>query len=179
MTIDPKLRLSLFLTALVAASGASAWARVGDSLLVPAPGEPIAITETDPALDDPMVTITEPTPGEEAVPAPVAATPEPAVAARQQPVVMPSAEPRMEPSITITRPRITVDERIQADVIELLAHSPNLGGKIGVVSADSVVTLTGYTSTSGQAWRAGNYARGVEGVKYVVNEIRPRVGGSI
>jgi osmotically-inducible protein OsmY len=39
--------------------------------------------------------------------------------------------------------------------------------------------LTGYTSTVGQATRAGWDARSVMGVKYVQNHIRPRVGGSV
>jgi hypothetical protein len=32
-------------------------------------------------------------------------------------------------------------------------------------------------ATSGQAWRAGRDVGRVEGVRQVVNEIRPRVGG--
>ena len=46
-------------------------------------------------------------------------------------------------------------------------------------SRDAVVTLTGYTVTAGQAHRAGRYAGSVEGVKYVQNEIRARIGGSV
>jgi hypothetical protein len=81
-----------------------------------------------------------------------------------------------EPSITVTEQRLTNDERIQGQVMDVLANDPHLSGKIGVVSDDAVVTLNGYTSTAGQARRAGRDAHAVDGVRYVVNEIRPRVG---
>jgi osmotically-inducible protein OsmY len=74
--------------------------------------------------------------------------------------------------------RMSEDERLQSVVMDRLARS-NLTGKIGVESHDSVVTLTGWTSTVGQADRAGRYARGVTGVRYVENLIRPRVGGMV
>jgi osmotically-inducible protein OsmY len=45
-----------------------------------------------------------------------------------------------------------------------------------VESHDAVVTLTGYTTTGGQAMRAARAAGSVQGVRYVQNEIRPRVG---
>jgi len=80
--------------------------------------------------------------------------------------------------ITIEDRRLTLDERIQSDVMDKLASAPNISGKIGVESKDAVVTLTGYTSTSAQAYRAGRYAGSVEGVKYVQNDIRGRIGGS-
>jgi hypothetical protein len=84
-----------------------------------------------------------------------------------------------QPPLTIEERRLSLDERIQGDVMDALLHAPNISGKIGVESRDAVVTLTGYTSTRGQAYRAGNAAGGVMGVKYVQNEIRPRIGGSI
>jgi hypothetical protein len=80
--------------------------------------------------------------------------------------------------ITIEDRRMTLDERIQSDVMDKLASAPNISGKIGVESKDAVVTLTGYTSTSAQAYRAGRYAGSVEGVKYVQNDVRGRIGGS-
>lgn len=102
---------------------------------------------------------------------------------REPPGVAPAtraAEPHAtQPPITVEERHLTIDERIQAEVIDKLAQAPNLSGKIGVESHDAVVTLSGWTTTSGQAHRAGRYARSVEGVKYVQNEIRPRVGGSI
>jgi hypothetical protein len=82
-------------------------------------------------------------------------------------------------SIIVEERRPSEDERIQMTVIDKLAASPNLSGKIGVVTNGSVVTLTGYTTTAGQAWRAGRAAGSVAGVKYVQNEIRARIGGSV
>jgi osmotically-inducible protein OsmY len=81
--------------------------------------------------------------------------------------------------ITVEERRLTEDERIQSAVMDRLASNSRLSGKIGVESRDAVVTLTGYTSTAGQAYRAGREAHGVLGVKYVQNEIRPRIGGSV
>ena len=84
-----------------------------------------------------------------------------------------------QPAITIEQRRLSNDERIQAQVMDRIAAMRNVSGKIGVESNDAVVRLTGYTSTSGQAYRAGREASSVMGVKYVQNEIRPRVGGSV
>jgi hypothetical protein len=176
MTLQPKLRKPL-LAAVLAAFAASSWAAYEyNSTLVPAPSAEAQprIIESDgttttvatPIVLEPneTVVIIDERPG--AVPAPVVAS-SPAI---------PAAD-RSEPAIEVTKPRLTPDQRIQADVMDLLARNPNLSGQIGVVSADRVVTLTGWTTTSGQAWRAGRDARGVEGVRHVVNEIRPRVGG--
>jgi len=80
-----------------------------------------------------------------------------------------------EASMTITEQRLT-DERIQAKVMEVLANNPELSGKVGVESKDQVVNLSGYLMTSGQVMRAGREASKVQGVRYVVNEIRPRLG---
>jgi len=87
-------------------------------------------------------------------------------------------EGSLQPPITIEERRLTLDERIQGNVMDVLL-SQNLSGKIGVESQDAVVTLTGYTTTVGQAQRAGRYAASVEGVSAVQNQIRPRVGGSV
>src|SRR5262249_33995961 len=84
-----------------------------------------------------------------------------------------------QPPVTLETRRLTLDERIQADVIDAVYKVPNIAGKIGVESHDSVVTLTGYTTTGGMAWRAARAAGSVEGVRYVQNEIRPRVGPTI
>lgn len=107
-------------------------------------------------------------PGEEVVVAPQlppaqSAPPAPAVAEAQ-------------PPITIEERRLATDERIQLDVIDRLASATDISGKIGVETKDQVVTLTGHTTFQIQADRAARYARGVEGVKYVQNEIRPRMG---
>ena len=157
------------LAALLAAFTASAWAAYEyNSSLVPV-YEPAPVT---------TITTTTTT----TVPAPLALDPnETIVTTTEETRVLPAPRaPVVERSvqhIEVPAPRLTVDQRIQADVMDLLARNPNLSGQIGVVSADRVVTLTGWTATSGQAWRAGRDARGVEGVRHVVNEIRPRVGG--
>jgi osmotically-inducible protein OsmY len=80
-----------------------------------------------------------------------------------------------EPSITVTELRL-LDQRIQADVMNVLARNPELTGRVVVESRDQVVNLSGYLATHGQIRRAGRDAGQVRGVKYVVNEIRPRVG---
>jgi len=85
----------------------------------------------------------------------------------------------VQPGITVESRRLALDERIQAQVMDKLASNDRLGGKIGVESHDAVVRLTGYTRTVGQAWRAERDARSVIGVRYVQNEIRARVGGSV
>ena len=83
------------------------------------------------------------------------------------------------PPILVEERRLTEDERIQAEVMDRLATNSRLDGKIGVESRDSVVRLSGWTRTVGQARHAERDARSVYGVKYVQNEIRPRVGGSV
>lgn len=79
------------------------------------------------------------------------------------------------PSITVTEQRL-IDQRIQADVMRVLAANGGLTGKVVVESADQVVTLSGHLATQGQVRMAGRDARGVNGVRHVVNEIRTRVG---
>lgn len=81
-----------------------------------------------------------------------------------------------QPPVTVEQRRLTLDERIQGNVMDAIYNMPNINGKIGVESHDAVVTLTGYTTTGGQAWRAAREAGKVTGVRYVQNEIRPRVG---
>jgi hypothetical protein len=173
MTARPQLRLPVLALAL-AVTGASSWATYerGNSSLVPA-YEPRPLVQEVPAVvanDQGLA------PNEQVVieTQTVVTTAEPEPAPRHLAPV--SEIPPREPAITIEQQRLTLDERIQADVIDLLARNPNLSGKIGVVTQDAVVTLTGYTTTSGMAWRAGREARGVQGVRHVVNEIRPRVG---
>jgi len=170
MTFAPKLRLSLLAVAL--ASAASTWAayELRDSTYIPA----VTVTSEQAVI--------APAPAPVVVERPAVVVQEPAVVVYEPapaPTPVVTAAPYQEPAITITKPRITEDQRIQADVIDLLARNPNLSGKIGVESMDRVVTLSGYTSTVGQAYRAGRDARSVVGVRYVKNEIRPRVGGSV
>jgi hypothetical protein len=170
MNNRPKLRTSILLTAL-AACAATAWATnttLSNSSYVPAVAaheEPVVTTVETTAIEaTPTVTEVGPT---------IAITEEPA------PAIVPVTQARVAPSITVEEQRLTQDQRIQADVMDLLARNPRLSGRIGVETADSVVTLSGWVATSGQAWRAGRDVRGVQGVRHVVNEIRPRVGGSV
>jgi len=139
-----------------------------------------AHSDTVVAPTETVVTTTTTTTIEPAVPAESLTTNETVVTTT---TVAPESAPQLNvpvPSvpITIEDRRMSLDERIQSDVMDKLAASPNISGKIGVESKDAVVTLTGYTTTSGQAYRAGRYAGSVEGVKYVQNDIRARIGGS-
>jgi len=103
--------------------------------------------------------------------------PAPAPAASQE--VVPVVERSIaQPPVTVETRRLSLDERIQGDVIDAIYNMPNISGKIGVESHDAVITLTGYTMTGGQAWRAARTAGSIQGVRYVQNEIRPRVGAS-
>ncbi|HET7400875.1 MAG TPA: BON domain-containing protein [Usitatibacter sp.] len=110
---------------------------------------------------------------------PAASEPPPAIDPKvETPMRATMDEGSPQPPITVEERRLSLDERIQGNVMDVLL-SQNLSGKIGVESQDAVVTLTGYTTTVGQAQRAGRYAAGVEGVRAVQNQIRPRVGGSV
>jgi osmotically-inducible protein OsmY len=60
--------------------------------------------------------------------------------------------------------------------MSVLASNTELSGRVVVESKDQVVNLSGYLATSGQVWRAGRMASQVQGVKYVVNEIRAHLG---
>jgi hypothetical protein len=143
------------------------WSDVERDALAPAPRAPLALAETL----EPNETVV--TPGSEVDVAPRS---EP----RFEPRNAPLAERRMlEPPIRIEERRLTLDERIQADVMDRIATTANISGKIGVESRGAVVTLTGYTSTAGQAHRVIRVAQGVDGVKEVQSRIRARVGGSV
>jgi hypothetical protein len=176
MDIRPKVRNTALVIALVGVT-ATAWGTtesMSSSSTCPpmnsVSAEEMAPLASDAALapyslgpNESMVTTSD---TEDAVTAPVAPAP----------VVQNSVS---QPPITVETRRLSEDERIQAQVMDKLASSEHISGKIGVEAHDSVVTLSGWTSTSGQAWRAGNAARSINGVKYVQNEIRPRVGGSV
>ena len=84
-----------------------------------------------------------------------------------------------QPGITVEERRLSRDESIQLAVMDLLRGSDRITGQVGVESNDAVVRLSGWTMTAAQAHRAGQAARSVQGVRYVENEIRPRIGGSI
>ena len=72
--------------------------------------------------------------------------------------------------------RMSPDERIQKAVMRAITSQPNLSGQIAVESRDAVVRLSGWTTTPGQSLRAEKTAARVDGVRRVVNEIRPRMG---
>jgi osmotically-inducible protein OsmY len=78
-------------------------------------------------------------------------------------------------SITVTEQRL-VDQRIQAEVMNVLSRNTELSGRVVVEAQDQVVTLSGYLATQGQVRRAGREASHVQGVRFVVNEIRPQLG---
>ena len=109
-------------------------------------------------------------------PGQIAPTLVPAQPAAPAPVASPATAAAPEPHITVVEQRLTADERIQREVMDVLARNDTLTGKVGVESRDRIVTLTGYLMTSGQVMRAGRDAGRVMDVRYVVNEIRPRVG---
>jgi hypothetical protein len=164
----------------LAAFAATAWATnesLSESLWIPAPkapGEPLTpAPESSLSQGETVVTESAPAP----VPAPLPERVMPLEAAAIPAPVAERAE--AQPRITIEERRLTQDERIQATLMDLLAQAPNLSGKIGVESHDAVVTLSGWTTTSGQAHRAVRLAWSVQGVKDVQNEIRPRAGGAI
>lgn len=106
----------------------------------------------------------------------IVAAPAPAASQNVVPVVERSV---VQPPVTVETRRLSLDERIQGDVMDAIYHMPNISGKIGVESHDAVVTLSGYTMTGGQAWRAARTAGSIQGVRYVQNDIRPRVGASM
>ena len=199
MNSDPNVRTVMLVTAL-AAVAATAWATNESFPHTTWTYESDAIEETSNAApqeellapETGMVNAREATSAGEAADStepgdalpsnahiPAASEPPPAIDPKLEPstrAMMDEGSP--QPPITIEERRLTLDERIQGNVMDVLL-SQNLSGKIGVESQDAVVTLTGYTTTVGQAQRAGRYAASVEGVKAVQNQIRPRVGGSV
>ena len=170
MRFHPKVRNAALVGAL-AAVAATAWAThetvvIKDSAYVPA--YTVAVEEPAPVVvSEKSEPIDALSPNERVILA----------ADERAPVIERSTI--AQPAITIEQRRLSNDERIQAQVMDRIAGMRNLSGKIGVESHDAVVRLTGYTATSGQAYRAGREASSVMGVKYVQNEIRPRVGGSV
>ena len=80
--------------------------------------------------------------------------------------------------VEVEAPRYNTDQRITHDVVDVLAGDPRLSGKIGVVTDNRTMHLTGRVSTPGQADIASRDAASVDGVREVRNELRTRVGGS-
>ena len=165
----------------IAAVTATAWATQaprGNSTFVPAYTVPSAEPATYTAIEERSVTTT--TYGE---PIAVTETLSPnetlvTTTTETRPVLVTDRTLEREP-IVVQERRLTEDERIQAEVMHRIANNPRLSGLVGVESRGSVVRLSGWTRTVGQARHAESDARSVMGVKYVQNEIRPRVGGSV
>jgi osmotically-inducible protein OsmY len=84
------------------------------------------------------------------------------------------ATAQVEAGIVVEAQRLS-DDHIQSMVMDKLAANPRLTGRIGVTTRDAVVTLSGWTLTAGQAFRAEADARNVSGVRSVRNDIRPRL----
>lgn len=167
-----RLRLCVLGTALAtSAAFAGTYAALDQSALMKDTAGATAVTANETLVATLQQTVTT---SEEARIVTPAVTPLPP--AESAPLIVPQVAASAEPPITITEQRITEDERIQGEVMELLARNDGLTGKVGVESRDRIVMLSGYLLTSGQVWRAGRNAGTVTGVRYVVNEIRPRMG---
>ena len=168
------------LVAALAAVTATAWATSETLRLAPSTSIPIVVIEehelkaASPLRTEDTLAPNEAVVGSETVApaAPVAATPQ-----RTMPVV--ERADVAEAPIVIEQKAMTLDERIQSQVMERIAGVANLSGRIGVESHDAVVTLTGHTVTAAQAYRVERTARSVEGVRGVDNQIRARIGGSV
>lgn len=175
MKVRPKIRNGALLGAL-AAVAASAWATNASVVSSTTYGPDYTVAAELPVIParDPVV-VEEPLAPDEATEA-VVATSNGTANDTAILVVDRSIE---QPGIIVEDRRLTEDERIRADVIDRLSSNPRISGLIGVETQDSVVRLSGWTRTSGQAWHAERDARSVGGVRYVQNEIRPRVGGSV
>lgn len=169
----PKIRSAVLVGAL--ALTATAWAATNDGQWVVTTSERPVWTDVEPASQEPIA-VTESLAPNETV---VTETTAPAPVTHTQPVIAVTEREVAQPPITIEERRLTLDERIQADVMDRIAQNGAISGKIGVVSEDARVVLTGYTTTAAQAQRAGRIARGVSGVRDIDNQIRPRIGGTV
>ena len=188
MNNQPKIPAAMLVAAL-AAVAATAWAAnetfsspawipysnaTGEATPAATQVESIAVTDTL-APSETVIEESEITPAPAAPTAPSDTTAAPVTP--RETIAAPRSAP--QPPITVEERRLSEDERIQAEVMEKLANNPRLSGKIAVEARDSEVWLSGYTATAGQAWHAARDAGSVKGVRYVHNEIRPRVGHSV
>lgn len=171
------------LVAALAAVTATAWAANETLRLTPSTTIPtVVIEEHEIKAAQPLRTEDTLAPNEELVPAERAA---PSIAPSDRTVPAAHPAPALEradvsaPPIVIEQKAMTLDERIQSQVMDRLAATERLSGKIGVESNDAVVTLTGYTVTAAMAHRAERAALGVQGVRGVDNRLRARIGGSV
>jgi hypothetical protein len=167
MNQKSKLRLTVLVTALATTAVFAGTYTALDETQAPPMAVSAAEGTTVVTQDETVVTPLKEPETTTAQPAPIAVPP-PAPAPKE-------AAASQEPKVIVTEQRLTEDERIQREVMDVLANNERLSGKVGVETKDRVVTLSGYLMTSGQVWRAGRDAH-VVGVRYVINEIRPRVG---
>ena len=180
MKIRPDFRMAL-LAAALAATAASAYAAYSSSLIPALTADtPQAQAEAEGAAAPAPIVTNEMglAPNEsiviEEVERPASA---PRVVARRVPAPAPIVETAHSGnSITITKPRLTEDQRIHAEVMEVLAANPRLTGRVGVESRDRVVHLSGHLATPGQVDLAERDARRIRGVRAVQNEIQSRIG---
>ena len=164
------------LVAALAAVTATAWATTETLKIAPSTTIPtVVIEEHEIKAAEPLRTEDTLAPDEAVITndaAAPAAAPERVAPVVERPAIA-------EPPIVIEQKAMTLDERIQTQVMDRIAGTANISGKIGVESHDAVVTLTGYTVTAAQAQRVERTARSVDGVRSVDNRIRARIGGSV
>ena len=178
-----RMKRSATLAALLAAAvAATAWAANGtlhDSTWVPyrATVDTSVVTAQSLGPNEAIVT-DEPAPFVQPAPVAERVMPLEAAALPSQRMSAPQAG-RTQAPIVIEQRRLTLDESIQARLMDAIAQAPNISGRIGVESHDAVVTLSGWTLTQAQAQRAVRHAYATGGVRDVRNEIRARVGGPV
>ncbi len=144
MNMNPKVRNTVLVGAL-AAVAATAWANhdaITGSTYVPAPY--VAVEESNTTASEPVAVSDSLSPNETVVVATDTSQPvrDPSDA-RAVPVVDRSIT---QPGITVEERRLSEDERLQSLVMDRLASSRNISGKIGVESQNAVVRLSGYIS---------------------------------
>ena len=168
------------LVAALAAVTATAWATSETLRLAPSTTIPtVVIEEHELKSAEPLRTEDTLAPNEAVVTTETLAPAAPVAAAPQRPLPVAERADVAEAPIVIEQKAMTLDERIQSQVMERIAGMSNASGRIGVESHDAVVTLTGYTVTAAQAHRVERTARSVDGVRAVDNQIRARIGGSV
>jgi hyperosmotically inducible periplasmic protein len=161
------------LVAALATVAATAWAT---SETFTSPYRAADTITAEEAMAKPAAPVAAP---EAVAPAETVVATEAAPAAPVEPAAPVAQRIAAEPPVIVQDKAMTVDERIQANVIDRIAQMQNVSGKVGVVSNDAVVTLTGLVTTGGQAYRIGKVAYSVDGVRHVDNQIRAKIGGSV
>ena len=73
-------------------------------------------------------------------------------------------------SITVTELRL-LDQRIQADVMSVLARNTELSGRVVVEAKDQVVTLSGHLATHGQVRRGGGLLTSIIASRHCMSRV--------